>query len=107
MPGFLLHLGAEVMCAHAGTAQPVVVNPRVQVSGQPITVQPDVYVIAGCTFPPPPVGNGPCVTATWIMGAMRVKAEGIPVLLQDSEAICTRTGTPLEIVMTQERVKGM
>jgi hypothetical protein len=28
------------------------------------------------------------------------------VLLQDSQAICTPTGTPLNVVVTQLRVKG-
>jgi hypothetical protein len=40
------------------------------------------------------------------MGAVRVTAGGLPVLLQDSQAICAPTGTPLNIVMTQVRVKG-
>jgi len=43
MPGFLLHLGASVQCAHAGQAMPTVTNPRVTVSGQPIVNQPSPY----------------------------------------------------------------
>lgn len=54
-----------------------------------------------------PPAAGPCVTAQWITGAMRVKAGGLPVLLQDSQAICAPTGTPVTVVMTQFRVKGM
>jgi hypothetical protein len=107
MPGYLLHVGAIVMCSHGGMAQPTVPNPRVKVMGQPIVMQPPPYVVAGCAFPPPPVANGPCVTATWILGALRVKSMGMPVLLADSQAICTPTGTPLVIAMTQVRVKGM
>ena len=106
MPGYLLHVGAIVQCAHGGMAQPTVPNPRVKVMGQPIVMQPGPYVVAGCAFPPPPVANGPCVTATWVMGAVRVTANGMPVLLQDSQAICTPTGTPLIVGMTQVRVKG-
>lgn len=106
MPGFLLHQGATVLCAHAGQAQPTVPNPRVKVSGQQIVTQPTVYTIAGCTLPPPTAANGPCVTAQWITAATRVQAGGIPVLLQDSQAICAPTGTPLNIVVTQTRVKG-
>ena len=106
MPGFLLHTGATVLCAHAGQAQPTVPNPRVKVGGQPIVTLPTVYTIAGCTIPPPPAANGPCVTAQFMMGATRVTAGGQPVLLQDSQAICTPTGTPLNIVVTQVRVKG-
>ena len=107
MPGYLLHVGATVQCMHAGQAQPTVPSPRVKVSGQPIVTQPGPYAVAGCTFPPPPAGNGPCATAQWVTAATRVKASGMPVLLQDSQAVCTPTGTGLTVVMTQMRVKGM
>jgi hypothetical protein len=105
MPGTLLHLGATVLCMHAGQAQPVVSNPRVKVGGQPIVTQTSTYTIAGCPFVPP-AGNGPCVTAQWVVSAVRVRAGGVPVLLQDSQAICVPTGTGLNIVVTQPRVKG-
>lgn len=105
MPGFLLHLGATVLCMHGGQAQPTVPNPRVLVDGQPIVTQPAPYVVAGCPFVPPG-GNGPCVTAQWIMGATRVFAAGAPVLLQSSQAVCAPTGTPLNIIVTQTRVTG-
>ncbi len=107
MPGFLLHVGAVVQCAHGGMAQPTMPNPRVKVMGQPIVAVSSVYTIAGCAFPPPPAGNGPCVTAQFLMGATRVFSMGVPVLLQDSQAICTPTGTPLTVSVVQPRVKGM
>ena len=105
MPGFLLHQGAVVTCLHGGQAQPTAPNPRVTVSGQPVTTVSPPYVVAGCPFVPP-AGNGPCVTAQWIVGATRVMAGGQPVLLQDSQAICTPTGTGLLILTTQVRVRG-
>jgi hypothetical protein len=106
MPGFLVHLNATVLCLHAGQAQPTSVQPRVQVGGQPVVTQPTPYVIAGCTLPPPPAANGPCVTAQWVTGATRVLAGGLPVLLQDSQAVCVPTGTGLQVVATQTRVRG-
>ncbi len=48
----------------------------------------------------------PCVTAQWVTGATRVLANGMPVLLMDSQAICAPNGTPLMIVATQTRVIG-
>ena len=105
MPGFLLHLGATVLCSHGGQAQPTVPSARVTVSGQPVTTQPAPYVVAGCPFIPI-AGNGPCVTAQWIVGATRVLVEGQPALVQSSQAICAPTGTPLMIVLTQTRVTG-
>jgi hypothetical protein len=105
VPGYLLHSGATVLCAHGGQATATSPNPRVKVGGQPVTTQPAPYTVAGCPFVPP-AGNGPCVTAQWVVAALRVKAGGQPVLLQDSQAVCAPTGTPLNIVMTQVRVKG-
>ena len=107
MPGFLVHLGATVLCAHGGQAQPTVTNPRVTVSGQPIVMQPAPFVVAGCPFTTPPGAPMPCVTAQWVSGATRVTSNGMPVLSMDSQAICTPNGTPLLIVATQTRVTGM
>jgi hypothetical protein len=106
MPGFLLHLGATVMCSHAGQATPVQPNPRVLVSGQPIVTIASTYVVAGCALPPPPSGNGPCVTAQFVTASTRIMVAGQPVLLLDSQAVCAPTGTPLVIAQTQTRVTG-
>jgi hypothetical protein len=104
MPGFLLHQGATVLCAHAGQAQPTVPSTRVRVSGQPVVAQPFPWVIAGCPFPP--ASGGPCVSAQWVVGATRVRSLGMPLLLQDSVAVCVPTGTPLQALVTQVRVRG-
>jgi len=106
MPGFLLHVGAQVFCSHLGQAQPTVPNPRVTVSGQPIVNMTAPYVIAGCLLPPPIAANGPCVTAQWISGSTRITSNGQPILLMDSQAICAPTGTPLLVTLTQMRVMG-
>jgi hypothetical protein len=107
MPGFLLHVGATVMCAHGGQAQPTVPNPRVLVNGQPTVTIASPYVVAGCAMPPPTAGNGPCVTAQFVTAATRVLSNGQPLLLIDSQAICVPTGTPLIPSVTQVRVTGM
>jgi len=106
MPGPLLHLGATVLCSHGGQAQPTSPNPRVTVSGQPIVTQPAPYVIAGCPFnvSGSPV---PCITGQWVTAATRILSNGMPVLLMDSQAICTPNGTPLMILSTQVRVTGI
>lgn len=99
----MLHVGATVLCAHGGQAQPTQPNPRVVVSGQPIVTLPAPFVVAGCPFnvSGSPV---PCVTAQWVTAAVRVTSNGMPVLLLDSQAICVPNGTPLVIVATQVRV---
>ena len=58
-------------------------------------------------MPPPSVANGPCVTAQFVTSAVRVTSNGQPLLLLDSQAICTPTGTPLLIVLTQTRVTAI
>jgi hypothetical protein len=107
MPGFLLHLGATVLCSHAGQAQPTAPNPRVMVNGTPTVTLAAPYVVAGCALPPPPAANGPCVTAQFVTAATRVTSNGQPLLLLDSQAICAPTGTPLIIAVTQTRVTGI
>ena len=105
MPGYLLHVNATVLCMHAGPAQATVPNPRVKVAGQPTVQQPNPWTIAGCPFnvSGSPV---PCVTAQWITGATRIRSGGMPLLLQDSQAVCAPNGTGVNIVATQVRVKG-
>jgi hypothetical protein len=107
MPGPLVHLGATVTCSHGGQATPSAPFPRVLVSGQPVVTQSAPYLVAGCTLPPPPAANGPCVTAQWVTAATRVLAGGQPVVLAASQAVCAPTGTPLIVAVTQTRVTGM
>ncbi|MCU0541077.1 MAG: DUF4280 domain-containing protein [Oscillatoriaceae cyanobacterium Prado104] len=107
MPGTLLHVGATVNCAHQGKAQPTDYNSRVKVMGNAVVTQAFPYAISGCTNPPPTANVGPCTTAQWTSAATRVKVMGQPVLLQDSKAICMPTGTPLTVVVTQQRVKAI
>lgn len=107
MPGFLVHVGASVTCAHGGQAQPTVPNPRVMVMGQPTVTIVAPYAVAGCAFPPPPTANGPCVTAQWLVGSARVTSNGQPLVVLSSQAICAPTGTPLLILVTQTRVTAI
>ena len=104
MAGFLLHAGSILRCAHGGEATPVAPNPRVTVSGQPIVSQNSDFVIAGCALAKTGPAAGRCVTARFVTAASRVRANGLPVLLHTSEAVCMPTGTPLHIVQTQTRV---
>ena len=106
MSGFLLHQGATILCAHGGQAQAASPNPRVKVSGQMVVTQPVPHIVAGCPFTTPAGVPLPCVTAQWVSGALRVKASGMPVLLQSSQATCIPNGTPVNILVTQVRVRG-
>jgi len=103
MPGFVLHVGATVLCAHGGQAQPTAPNPRVLVNGQPTTTMTAPYMVAGCPFNVSGAPS-PCLTATWITAATRVTSNGQPLLLLDSQATCVPNGTPLLIAAAQTRV---
>lgn len=105
MPGYLLHVDATVLCMHGGQAQATAPNPRVKVGGQAVVMQSAPHTVVGCLFnvSGSPV---PCVTAQWVTAAVRVKAGSMPVLLQDSQAICAPNGTGINIVATQVRVRG-
>ena len=51
-------------------------------------------------MPPPPAGNGPCVTASFVTGSVRVLSLGQPLLLMDSVSIAAPTGTPSRLWLT-------
>jgi hypothetical protein len=104
MADCLLHEGATVQCLHAGQAKHIKTDSHVKVSGQKIVTQPSPHNITNCTLPTQ--SGGPCVTAMWTKAATRIKASGTPVLLKDSQATCTPTGTGVNILMMQTRVKG-
>ena len=105
MPGYLVNVGSTINCAHTpGQAQPAAPMPRVKVMGQAIVVQTTQYTVSGCAL----TGTQapPCTTAQWTTGATRVKAQGTPVLLEDSQSTCVASGTPLTVMVVQARVKG-
>ncbi len=107
MPGFVLHQGASVLCVHGGQAMPASPNPRVKVGGQMIAVQGGMYSVAACPFTTPGGTPQPCVTASWVVAAVRVKSLGMAVLLQDSQSITTPNAVPLQVMVTQTRARGM
>ena len=106
MPGFILHVGATVNCQHMGKAEPTAPDPRVTVSGQPVTTLPTQYLVSGCPNATPNGSPYPCVSAQFTTSASRVLASGVPVLLFDSQATCTPTGVKTQTMTTQTRVKG-
>jgi len=102
VPGPILHMGATVLCSHAGQAMPTVPSPVMMVSGMPVATIAAPYVVAGCPFAPP-AGNGPCVTAQWVVGTTRVLSQGQPLVIMTGMSICAPTGTPLLPMVTQTR----
>jgi len=105
MPGPVVHVGAQVLCLHGGLAQPTAPMPRVMVMGQPVVTQASPYAVAGCAL----TGSGspPCVSGQFVTASARVLVGGMPLLLQDSQAVCTGSGGTLSVVFAQTRVVAM
>lgn len=102
MPAPVLHLGATVLCSHAGQATPVAPFPRVLVSGQPVVTLSSPYAVVGCALTGTSVP--PCVTGQFISGAVRVLEGGAPLATLAGSSVCTPTGTPMLPVVAQPRV---
>jgi hypothetical protein len=98
----LAQQGATVLCSHGGQAQPTAPNPRVSLSGQAALSLPAPWTVAGCPFPPN--SGGPCTTATWTAGTVRVTSSGQPLVVQNGSATCVPTGVPLTVAAVQPRV---
>ena len=97
MPGLALTSGSSVLCLHGGPAQPTAPLPRVVLSGQPAIGQTATWTVSGCPFTLPSGTPSPCVTATWVVAAVRVRSGGVPLVLQDSSAVCVPNGTGLMV----------
>jgi len=102
MPAPVLHLGATVLCSHAGPATPAAPFPRVLVSGQPVVTLSSPYVVTGCALTGTP--TPPCATGQWLTGATRVLAGGVPLATMVGSSTCIPTGTPLLPTVAQMRV---
>lgn len=102
MPAPALHLGAVVLCTHAGPATPTAPFLRVLLSGQPAVAIGGPYVITGCALTGTPAP--PCVTGQWLSGAVRVLAGGLPLATMIGTSTCIPTGTPMLAVSAQPRV---
>lgn len=90
-----------VNCGHAGVATHVPTQFRVRVGGSPAALASDQHAVAGCGLTGTP--TPPCIVLAWTVPAMRVRAAGLPVLVQTSLPIATGPG----IVMPgQVRVKA-
>ena len=111
MPGFLLHVGATLLCPHGGMVQIIPSSARVRVGGQPVATLGDTYTVSGCVFVVPPNKPQPCVRVQWLVGAIRVRVGGQPVLLQSSTGLCLSAegipNGPVNVVQAQSRVRGL
>lgn len=102
MAGTLVQQGASVLCTHGGRATPTAPNPRVRLGGAAAVSLTPPWTVAGCPFPPN--SGGPCVTAMWTAGTVRVTSMRQPLVVRSGSATCTPTAVPLQVAATQVRV---
>lgn len=84
----VLHQGAVIQCPHGVPAQPAPSQVRVLINQQPALTQADVFTVGGCPFQLPGPTPSPCVQVRWPVASTRVRAGGVPVLLQTSTSLC-------------------
>lgn len=103
---YLVTVANTVLCSHGGKASAMMPNMRVRAGGQPTVTQPPPYLIVGCPFVTPAVTPLPCISASWLTGALRVRSTGQPVLLTGSKGITAPNGVSANILPAQVRVRG-
>jgi hypothetical protein len=109
MPGLVAHVGMVAQCPHGGTVMEVPSTPRVFLSGRPVATLADQYPIVACALNVAGAPH-PCVRVQWLVPALRVKANLMPVILQTSVGLCLAAdqapqGPPI-VSSTQLRVIG-
>jgi hypothetical protein len=106
MPGYILHAGADVKCAHpGGQAAPDTPSTRVRVSGQAIVTRDVSYTITGCSHQVSG-SPSPCTKGTWTSGAQKVRSNGKAVVLTTSSSTSIPNASPLNPSRSQTRVKA-
>ena len=113
--GFVLHEGAQLLCAHGGQVDFETSDTHVKVDGHAVLTMndADTFEVSDCPFHMLyllVLRAQPCVTVRWVP-SMRVRASGYPVIMQSSIGICQSEeqisqGAPI-VVMSQIRVKGI
>jgi uncharacterized Zn-binding protein involved in type VI secretion len=110
MGAFIYQVGASAICPHGGQVTVIPTNARVLVSGQPVAVLADQFLVAGCAFTVPPGKPQPCVKVQWLVPAGRVLVGGQPAILQSSSGLCQSAEQipqgPPTVLVTQIRASG-
>jgi hypothetical protein len=101
MPGFILHVAAQMTCTHMAPGTVAPSQTRVMVTAQPAALFTGAISVAGCPFQIP-VGAGtvpqPCVLIKWAMPSARVMSMGQPF------AVIPAPGTGPAICQSVEQI---
>lgn len=100
----LLPMNTPLLCGHGGKATPALPNPRISLLGAAAIPQSSPVVIAGCPQAPP--AGPPCVAGNWIMGSVRLKSLGQPLVLQNSPSTTQPTPVPMNVIPIYTRAQA-
>lgn len=104
MPGFVVQMGAKILCPHGGEVQIIPAGAQVTSGGMALVTTGATYVVKNCPQKPP-VGP-PCTTVTWQMGATKVMIKGVPALVKSSIGLCAPLNLPAVVAQTQAKVSA-
>jgi hypothetical protein len=106
MAGPLFHVGAVAMCPHGGQVTTISADTRVLVSGMPVALISDQFIVAGCTFALPS-GPQPCVTVQWTAPTAETLVAAQPAITALSVGLCIAANGapngPAVVASTQPR----
>lgn len=109
MPGPLFHVGAVAMCPHGGQVTTVSANARVLVSGMPVALLTDQFIVAGCVFNVSGAPQ-PCVKVLWSAPTVETLVNGQPAVTAASVGMCIAANGapngPAIVAYTQPLVVG-
>ena len=87
MPGPFFHVGAVATCPHGGQVTTISANTRVLVSGMPVALVSDQFMVAGCVFTVPGSPQ-PCVQVQWMTPTAETLVNGQPAITALSVGMC-------------------
>jgi uncharacterized Zn-binding protein involved in type VI secretion len=87
MAGPLFHVGAVAACPHGGQVTTISADAQVLVSGMPVALATDQFMVVGCTFALPS-GPQPCVMVQWMTPTAETLVNGQPAITAASVGLC-------------------
>ncbi|MGD0376460.1 MAG: hypothetical protein ABSB01_17990 [Streptosporangiaceae bacterium] len=108
MPAPLFQAGAVATCPHGGQVTTISANTRVLVSGMPVALVTDQFMVAGCVFALLPSGTPqPCVKVQWTVPTAETLVNGQPAVTALSVGLCIAANGvpngPATVMSTQLR----
>jgi hypothetical protein len=101
-----LTTASTLMCPHGGSVQFVPANTRARGDGMLLTTS-DTVTITGCAFTLPNGQPSPCMSVTWLVSDIQVRA-GAATLSSSASGLCVTAAQvpqgPVQVTATQTRI---